>query len=109
MESLIATLIDIHLLSFLDLLDFKFNLFHIIIFFILLLVIFYLFQKINKIKSEKELETLEEAIVDRNIELKTKHAWLKTIDWKVILLVLAVSLLFYIFYKNKLRKKILRK
>jgi len=36
-------------------------------------IIFYLFLKINRIKSEKELETLEEAIVERNIELKTKE------------------------------------
>jgi PAS domain S-box-containing protein len=73
MNSFISILLDTRFLSFLDLLDFEFNLIHIIIFFILLIVIFYLYQKINTIKSEKEFETLEEVIVERNIELKTKE------------------------------------
>lgn len=63
----------IYFINILDLMDFQFNIIHIIIFFLLLVVIFYLYQKINKIQSEKELETLEEAIVERNIELKTKE------------------------------------
>ncbi|MBU4332179.1 carboxypeptidase-like regulatory domain-containing protein [Patescibacteria group bacterium] len=54
----------------------------------------------------KPLQVKQGAGIHTNIELKTKHAWLKAIDWKVILLVVVVLLLLYNFYRDKLRERI---
>ncbi len=57
----------------------------------------------------KPFQVKEGSGVHINIELKTKYWWLKIVDWKTIFLVLIVVLLFYNFYRDKLREKLLRK
>jgi len=57
----------------------------------------------------KPFEVTEGSGVHINIELKTKYWWLKIIDWKTVLLVVAVLLLIYNFYKDKVRDLILLK
>jgi hypothetical protein len=43
--------------------------------------------------------------VHSNIELKPKNRWLKVFDWKTLLLVLTLALLFYNFYRDRKREK----
>jgi len=52
----------------------------------------------------KPFQVKEGSGVHMNIELKTKHAWLKFFDWKVILLIGIVILLLYNFYRDKIRE-----
>jgi hypothetical protein len=46
--------------------------------------------------------------VNFNIELKSKYWMLKIIDWKTILLIMVVILLFYNFYRDKIREELLK-
>ncbi len=39
-----------------------------------------------------------------NIELKTKYWWLKIVDWKIITMIVFGILLFYNFYRDRIRK-----
>lgn len=57
----------------------------------------------------KPFQVKEGGGVHVNIELKTKYWWLKIIDWKTILLVFAIILLFYNFYRDKIREKSLER
>ena len=43
--------------------------------------------------------------VHENIELKSKYWWLKVINWQTIALVIVIILLFYNFYRDKMRRK----
>ena len=54
----------------------------------------------------KPFQVIEGSGVHTNIELKTKYWWLKVFDWKTIVLVLVVLLLFYNFYRDKIRNRI---
>lgn len=47
--------------------------------------------------------------IHMNIELKTKYWWLKIINWKIILIIIFGVLLFYHFYHDKIKEKLLRK
>ena len=43
-----------------------------------------------------------------NVELKTKYWWLKTFDWKMILLIVVILLLLYNFYRDKIRERLIK-
>jgi hypothetical protein len=47
--------------------------------------------------------------VNFNIELKSKYWLLKIIDWKTVLLIMVVILLFYNFYRDKIREELFKK
>lgn len=53
----------------------------------------------------KPFQVKEGSGIHVNIELKTKYWWLKILDWKTILLIAVVILLFYNFYRDKIRAK----
>ncbi|MBU4298423.1 hypothetical protein KJ636_00030, partial [Patescibacteria group bacterium] len=54
----------------------------------------------------KPFQVKEGSGIHINIELKTKYWWLKVVDWKTILLILVILLLFYNFYRDKMRDRI---
>lgn len=54
----------------------------------------------------KLFQVKEGSGVHVNIELKTKYWWLKVVDWKTILLAAVIILLFYNFYRDKIRDRI---
>jgi len=54
----------------------------------------------------KPFQVKEGSGVHINIELKTKYWWLNIIDWQTILLVIAIILLLYNFYRDKIREKL---
>ncbi len=51
----------------------------------------------------KPLEVKEGSGVHINIELKTKYWWLSAIDWKTVLLIIAVAMVLYNFYRDRAR------
>jgi len=53
----------------------------------------------------KPFQVKEGSGIHINIELKTKYWWLKIVDWKTILLVIVIILLFYNFYRDRIREK----
>jgi len=53
----------------------------------------------------KAFEVKEGSGVHINIELNGPYWWLKFFDWKTILLILAIYLLTYNFYKDRMREK----
>ena len=57
----------------------------------------------------KPFQVKEGSGVNINIELETKYLWLKIVDWKILALILVIILLFCNFYRDKIRKKLLRK
>jgi len=54
----------------------------------------------------KPFQVKEGSGIHINVELKTKYWWLKIVDWKTVLLVLAIVLLFYNFYRDKIRERL---
>jgi hypothetical protein len=56
----------------------------------------------------KPFQVKEGSGVHINIELKTKHWWLKIADWKTILLAVVIILLLYNFYRDKIRERLVR-
>jgi hypothetical protein len=56
----------------------------------------------------ESFEVSEGPGVHFNIELKTKHWYLKIVDWKTIALLVLFALVAYNFYKDKKRKKIIK-
>ena len=61
------------------------------------------------IYNGKPFQVKEGSGVHINIELKTKYWWLKIVDWKTILLILVIILLFYNFYRDRIRERIMKK
>ncbi len=57
----------------------------------------------------KPFEVKEGSGVHSNIELQAKSSWIKTFDWKTILLVVVIILLLYHFYRDKMRDRLLSK
>ena len=53
----------------------------------------------------KPFQVQEGSGIHLNIELKTKFWYLKIFDWKTILLILVIFLLFYNFYRDKIRER----
>lgn len=53
----------------------------------------------------KPFQVREGSGVHENIELKTKYWWLKIINWQTIILIFVVLLLFYNFYRDKIRNR----
>jgi hypothetical protein len=53
----------------------------------------------------KPFQVKEGSGVHINIELKTKYWWLRIVDWKTILLIAVILLLFYNFYRDKMRER----
>jgi len=60
------------------------------------------------IYTGENFQVREGSGVHFNIELKSKNAWLKIVDWKATLLIIVILLLFYNFYKDKKRDKFLK-
>jgi len=58
------------------------------------------------VNEGKPFQVKEGSGVHINIELKTKYWWLNIIDWQTILLVVAIILLLYNFYRDKIREKL---
>jgi hypothetical protein len=54
-------------------------------------------------------EVKEGSGVHMNIELKVKGGWFKMIDWKILLIIIFGILLFYIFYRDKIRERLFKK
>lgn len=54
----------------------------------------------------KPFQVKEGSGIHNNIELKTKYWWLKIVDWETILLAAVVILLFYNFYRDRIREGI---
>jgi len=54
-------------------------------------------------------EVQEGSGVHFNIELKSRYWWLKIFDWKAFLLILIIILLFYNFYRDKIREKLINR
>lgn len=50
-------------------------------------------------------EVQEGTGIHENIELKTQYWWLKALDWKIVVLIIFGVLLFYNFYRDRLRKR----
>ena len=57
----------------------------------------------------KPFQVKEGSGVHINIELKTKYWWLKVVDWKVIVMIIFGALLFYNFYRDRMRGSVIRK
>jgi len=57
----------------------------------------------------KPFEVTEGSGVHINIELKTKYWWIAAMDWKTALLAIALLLLIYNFYRDKIRDSMLIK
>jgi hypothetical protein len=53
----------------------------------------------------KPFEVKEGSGIHINIELKTKYWFLKIVDWKTLLLIIALLMLGYNFYKDRKREK----
>ena len=53
----------------------------------------------------KPFQVREGSGVHENIELRSKYWWLKVINWQTIALVIVIILLFYNFYRDKMRRK----
>lgn len=56
----------------------------------------------------KPFQVKEGSGVHVNIELKTKYWWLKIVDWKTVLLIIVVILLFFNFYRDKARERLVK-
>jgi hypothetical protein len=57
----------------------------------------------------KPFQVTEGSGVHINIELKTKYWWLDLLDWKTALLVIALFMLAYNFYRDRIRDSVLQK
>jgi len=55
--------------------------------------------------EEKAFEVREGSGIHINIELKTKYWWLSIFDWKMFVMIIFGILLFYNFYRDKIRKR----
>jgi hypothetical protein len=53
----------------------------------------------------KPFQVTEGSGVHINIELRTMYWWTKIIDWKIALLIIVILLLFYNFYRDKMRER----
>jgi len=53
----------------------------------------------------KPFQVTEGSGVHINVELKTIYWWTRIIDWKIVLLIMAVLLLFYNFYRDKMKER----
>ncbi|MBI2098677.1 MAG: carboxypeptidase regulatory-like domain-containing protein, partial [Candidatus Wildermuthbacteria bacterium] len=51
------------------------------------------------------LQVTEGTGIHENIELKTQYGWLKALDWKIVVLIIFGVLLFYNFYRDRIRKR----
>jgi hypothetical protein len=53
--------------------------------------------------ENKPFEVVQGGGIHENIQLKSKFWWLSILDWKTLLLVIAILLILYNFYRDKLR------
>ena len=57
----------------------------------------------------KPFSVKEGSGVHINIELKTRYWWLNIIDWKTLLLIVVILMLFYNFYRDRKRERLVIK